>query len=328
MQIWIYSKFQLAFSDPFWNGLFQYTEPTLNSKSIFKERTLVNYTLVAENVFATIPETFDFELPGGVFSSSYQVKYFREQTKTVGYLSFAIPILEKLYHPRQDLATGLFVLNEDNLPQESFEELIRLDYSRESVHSINNYTINHLIFSQNPGKYAYSFEILNKTLDMNFVDRRKFDVPDFSVDTLLISDIVLAQSVDLAEDGDTFVRNGLNIIPNIEQIFYQNDTLYVYFEIYNLMPDDKGNVFYTIENAIIKDGGGGLLKSLFGKDEKKVSIVNEYSGQREHDYVVQSIQLLNLDSQDYIVEILVKDEVSRKLIRHTTPIHIINSLNN
>ena len=328
MQIWIYPRFQLAFSDEFWNGLYQFTEPSPGSISVFKERTNVNYTLVAENVFSEISESFDFSLPGGTFTSPYQIKFFRETNKTEGLLYFGVPIQEKLYYPEQELESAIFVLNDQKLPDSRFMEKIELHLNDDSLQITDNYVINTLSFHHDAGWVSYSFEIINKTLEKNFVDRSEIIIPDFTVDSLLISDIIVADQITPVTDAHPWQRNGQYILPNILQVFEKNDTLSVYFEIYNLLPDKNGYVQYRVENAISKKEKAGIFKSIFGKETKKWSIVNEYTGQKTSDYLVQSIHLYNLDAGDYDFEIIVHDDIAKEQARRVTKILLLDNVTN
>ncbi len=332
MQIWVYPEFQLAFSDEFWNGLFQFTQPTLSTKSMFKERTRINYSLVAEDVFREMPEKFDFSLPGGAFDSPYQIKFFKKQDSTEALLAFALPVEEALYYPSQNFRAGFFLLNDSQLPFIRFEHDYGINFMADSAAFTKDQVIASLDFYHQPGKYPYSFEIVNQTLEKNFVDRQKMEIPDYSADTLLISDIVLADEIQPAgidsADFYGYYRNNLKIVPNVTQYFPPDDTMMVYFELYNLDSDQTGNVHFTVETALHRKEEGGFLKSIFGKDEETVSIVNEYSGRRNSEFIIQSVDLSTLEPGIYNVEIIVRDKQSSKVIRKSTGMTILAALNN
>ena len=326
MQIWIYPRFQLAFSDEFWNGLFQYTEPALDPKTRFKERTNVNYTLVAENVFETFPETFDFELSGGTFQSSYFIKFFKGRIGTEGLLAFLIPKQEVLYQPQQEFESGFFLLDSKNIPEKQFKNNYVLNLDKEKVKSDVHYALRNLSFETGPGDYSYSFEILNKTLEENYVDRREIEIPEFSSDSLLISDLVLADKISHKNSESAFSRNGLSILPNVVQYFISADTMKIYFEVYNLSFDSDSSVHYQVENSIIENKSGGILNAIFGGGSKKVGFVNEYSGSRRNDFVVQAISLSNLKPGEYQLEIVLTDEISNQKAAGNTKFTILESL--
>lgn len=325
MQIWVYPQFQLSFSDEFWNGMYQFTEPSLDAKSIFKERTRINYSLVAENVFAELPEHFDFKLSGGTFIAPYQIHFFKDQRKTLGYLTFGLPQEEEIYYPTQKFTVALFALGMENLPAEqvvlNFEEDLKANsFKRDHI-------MNSLSFYPDSDTLSYSFEILNHTLQKNFVDRRKISIPIFSDTILSISDVVLADNISTQPQTDQLRRNNFTIYPNISHAFHKEDTLFVYFEIYNLFPDYNGMVHYTVESGLAKKRGAGFLANFFSKD-KKISVVNEYSARTTSDFVIQSVDIRNLEGGTYDFEIVVRDEVKKTISRRKTEVNILEHFTN
>jgi len=327
MQIWIYPQFQLAFSDEFWNGLYQFTEPSLNPRSTFKERTFVNYTLVAENIFASLPDRFDFNLAGGNFFAPYQMNFFKEQKQTIGYLTFAIPVEDIIYHSVQKISAGLFILNDDKVPVNQFLVDFEGDMNNLSFYSEENYLVRNFSFYPDSVNLSYSFEILNHSLNKNFVDRREVTTPTYNDTTLLTSDLVLASKIIPVGQPEQLVRNNLTIYPNFHHIFEDSDTLVAYFEIYNLSKNVDGQVHYTVESSLTKEENGGLWGSLFSK-KKRISVVNEYSGTNTSDFVIQSVDIKNLESGKYEFEIIVKDEVQKTTVEQKTELDIISRLNN
>ncbi len=95
-----------------------------------------------------------------------------------------------------------------------------------------------------------------------------------------------------------------------------------------LLQDENGYVQYRVENAISKKEAGGILKSIFGKQTRKLSIVNEYTGQQTTDYVVQSIHLNNLDAGEYDFEIIVYDDIAKEETRRATKILLLDHVTN
>ena len=326
MQIWVYPQFQLAFTDEFWNGLYQYTEPPLSSKSTFKERTNVNYTLIAENVFQVLPETFDFELSGGTFQSSYFIKFFKGKTNTDGLLAFLVPVEEEIYEPKQELESGFFLLNDKNLPEKEYKNKYVLNYETSLSEPEKSYALRNLTFETDPGNFSYSFELLNKTLEENFVDRREVEIPVFASDSLLLSDLILADKIGREPSEEAFSRNGLNILPNVSQMYQASDTMKIYFEIYNLSLDSDSLARYQVENSIAENKSRGIFNTLFGGGPKKVGFVNEYSGSGKNDYVIQAISLANLNPGEYNLEIILKDEISKTEVTGKTKFTILESL--
>ncbi|MEJ2637773.1 MAG: hypothetical protein P8184_21125, partial [Calditrichia bacterium] len=158
------------------------------------------------------------------------------------------------------------------------------------------------------------------------VDRQEVDIPDYSSGTLLMSDVLLASKIGPARKNDKFARNGLSLSPNIRQEYQKDDTLFLYFEVYNLKSGKQDSRHYTVENSIIQKRDGGFLRSILGKSQQKTTLVNEYAAKADSDFVVQSINLSNLQPGDYLLEISISDDVASRKVSRRTQFTIIDSL--
>jgi hypothetical protein len=228
----------------------------------------------------------------------------------------------------QKFETALFTLNDNQIPENNFRDSIEINFDSDSAHIVEEYSIQVLSFYQSAGKLPYSFEVLNTTLQKGFVSRNEINVPNLSSDSLLISDILLADQISPASGNDYFVKNNFNIIPNLLQLFNSNDTIRTYFEVYNLAPDQSGNVHFRIESAIKKDQKGGIFNRLFKPDQKTISVVNEYSGKRTDEFIIQAIDLNNIEQGEYTFEIIVTDDVGKSISSRKTKLIVLENLNN
>ena len=111
-------------------------------------------------------------------------------------------------------------------------------------------------------------------------------------------------------------------------MYHSSDTMKIYFEIYNLSLDSDSLARYQVENSIDENKSGGIFNSIFGGGPKKVGFVNEYSGSRKNDYVIQAVSLANLNPGEYNLEIILKDEISKTEVTGKTKFTILESLTN
>ena len=91
--------------------------------------------------------------------------------------------------------------------------------------------------------------------------------------------------------------------------------------------DQNGMVHYTVESGLTKKASGGLLATIFSKD-KKMSVVNEYSGQTTSDFVIQSVDIRNLEAGIYDFEIVVRDEVKNSIFSRKTEVRLLEPFTN
>jgi hypothetical protein len=94
------------------------------------------------------------------------------------------------------------------------------------------------------------------------------------------------------------------------------------------VPDQSGNVHFRIESAIKKDHKRGIFNRLFKPDQKTISIVNEYSGKRTDEFIIQAIDLNNIDQGEYSFEIIVTDDVGKSISSRKTKLIVLENLNN
>jgi len=97
--------------------------------------------------------------------------------------------------------------------------------------------------------------------------KENVQVRRFDRTTLSMSDIVMAADISLRRTqettSETFVRNGLHIVPMSSLVFSRSRNPYVYLEIYNLTRGTEfGDTEYEVEHAIRDDGGGGILSAM------------------------------------------------------------------
>ncbi len=324
-QIWGYDGFQISFTDEFWNGNFRFSLPSLDPKSIFKERSPVDNVILSENIFQEISEEFDFQMEGGTIDVPYQLAFFRGQDgDDDGVLSYGLPVGNDGADSVK-YKVGMFLLNDDRIPFESWEQTVASDSATRRRGAFKDYFTHNLTFTTRGGLYPFSVEVIDKTFQKSFVDRQSVDIPAFNHTDLMISDIVLADIIDTDQHANALRRHGLNILPNITHVFDQRQQLYIYFEVYNLKPGNNERTYFTVENTLVSQKSRGILASLFGRDRKKISIVNEYSSEKSWDIVVQSLRLSNVEAGDYTLVIKVADNTGAEQFLRSTSVKVVNS---
>ncbi len=329
-QIWVYPDFQLSFSDEFWNGEFRFTQPMPRSKSVFKERTRVDYNLVARDVFATKPERFEFKRSGGTVQADYRLYAFADSAGAYFWVPFRM-LVKREHHRRHWFRTGFFWLDSTGVPTRSVVDSFLVTFPLEPGQSRDHFY--YRAFARIPlpewavpgSTIRYALEIWNRTRDASFSRRSEVMVPDFSDDSLSLSSVVVSRHVEPATGGDPLVRHHLRIFPEMEGHFSRQDTLFIYFEVYHLTPDVQGEYHYEVENSLSPAGRSGWLK-WFRRSSRRVAVVNEYSSRTPTDVVVQSFRPEHLPPGKYILEIRVRDTISGMECRKKLPIFLIQGL--
>ncbi|MCZ6777098.1 MAG: GWxTD domain-containing protein [Ignavibacteria bacterium] len=67
----------------------------------------------------------------------------------------------------------------------------------------------------------------------------------FRTDRMELSDVELATSIRRGQEGSPFYKNTLEVIPNVEGIFTQEQRCFLYAEAYNLLVDEKESIYFV-----------------------------------------------------------------------------------
>jgi len=124
-----------------------------------------------------------------------------------------------------------------------------------------NFVIDQLIFDLKPGTYQFEFKIIDELDDQkNSVVSGELQVPAYP-DKLSLSSPMFASRISSSQSQTQFLKGNKSVIPNASRK-YQSERalLYLYFEIYNLLPPDnqhKNEV--ELRYAIANSEGDTLL---------------------------------------------------------------------
>lgn len=146
--------------------------------------------------------------------------------------------------------------------------------------------------SASPGDYRVSVEF--ETLSRNIVGATpaKISVPSFDSDSLMLSDLVMAYSIEESSISaptatNMFHRNGLDLKLAPWAVFSPQQPIYVYFEMYNLEQDPLGLTQLEFEVALVPSqapgGVAGFFNRIFAGLEEGVAVRSSYSGNARND---------------------------------------------
>ena len=149
---------------------------------------------------------------------------------------------------------------------------------------------------------------------------------DYTGRLLMMSDIEFAYSIDPASVRDKFTKNGLDIIPHTGGVINKEENIFIYFEIYNLVLDTKGDGSYKVEYVVRKRNSRGKGKkkifNVFGRevsnkkagDKETISSSWVESTKNQDTFSWQSIDMSGLSEGLYDLTIKITDLVAKKSI--------------
>jgi GWxTD domain-containing protein len=301
-QMWRYADFQFYFRDENNSGNFLMDDVSL---------------LDARSAYHTTEEIFEMPHAFPIRAKLYQFKGREGQTKIHAYFSADVADINHEYETFgiDALAEGgLFLVNSDgNIAAESRArvKLFREDQiGHQFVHMLELDGV-----SSHCPIAGYSLELRTVGDWHTAVSRDTIQIRDFSADTLQMSDVMLASDI----------RNQ-KIIPHFSHDISQTNNVYLYFEIYNLSPNDQLRSHYTVTTGIQprrRKGVAKLLHSIFGNDHNITSSFDA-AGRSRDDHYAFALNISDLAVGPYELTVGVTDTVAGRTVSQSIPITIVH----
>jgi len=188
-----------------------------------------------------------------------------------------------------------------------------------------------------PGEYRFGVKLTDLNSGEFGVHRGTVTVDNLGgVETLTMSDVLLASRVETAENpSNPFVRWGrLKVLPLPSGIFKREQTVFAYYEVYGLQPDDAGNVRYrTTYTLAAPDPGRNVFARFFsavgdllGEDEERGRVT--YAFERDAPAEDPLLEYVSLDVSDteageYTMIVEIEDLVSGTTRSRRAPITLV-----
>ncbi len=164
-----------------------------------------------------------------------------------------------------------------------------------------------------PDSYHVAFFVRQPATNRLGGWKEQLRIPSFNENTLAMSSLVLASSIAPNSDNGLFTRNGLRIIPVPAKMFGRDQPVYVYFEVYNLVPDANGKSAFRVEytTALRKEKKSGAKKvfSVLGSKAKPATTLTmerEAEGTSSMEYV--ALDLKKAGAGDFRLSVKIKDK--------------------
>jgi len=150
--------------------------------------------------------------------------------------------------------------------------------------------------------------------------QQQVEVDPYGEERLQISDLELAWRVGAAKTYGKFAKGDLNVVPMPSRTYKKGQSVFVYYEIYNLEKDLFGQTNYTVSYAITSGdtpGQGGNISRLFRwgtgrREELAVTYEQQGALAQEEEYVE-----LTLDEQvpgRYALKVSINDRNSGEAV--------------
>ncbi len=320
--IWEYGDFRFVFEDPFRNGEYRMYSPSAEDMATRVNSFENDYINKTKELIRKTPQKYEYEAPGRQIELPFLVSSFKgDGQQTELFVNYGIP-LESTYDRSADMIevnarAGTFLINDR---REVLVERTRNIYGL-PTNQVMSFTEQHLwIDTQQmrvpPGAHELSVEFETASGQTVAVQRREITVPNYDQTGVILSDIMLAYSVEQTENGAPLsaaeiVRRDLSILPAPWSVYSTEWPIYLYFEIYGLALNAQGSTDYDIEITLEpKNTDRGIRRivgGIFGRNKEGVSVSYKGSGSRSEESLYQILDASDQETGLYTLTLVVLD---------------------
>jgi hypothetical protein len=165
-----------------------------------------------------------------------------------------------------------------------------------------------------PGSYRLEVKALDRTGGRMGIYRQHVEVEAYDADILQVSDLELAWQVKEDIEEQRFRKGDLTVTPMASRTYKAGQSLFVYYEIYNLKQDEFGQTSYRVEYTILRREGVGagnlisrLVQTFTGREKQEIAIGYERAGEEPFERVFVELDLPGDSSGKHGLRVRVTD---------------------
>ncbi|MFC1500626.1 tetratricopeptide repeat protein [Candidatus Zixiibacteriota bacterium] len=170
-----------------------------------------------------------------------------------------------------------------------------------------------------PGTYLLTTLLIDPETGKRARAEETVELPDYSGDELMMSNILPAAYIGLADDTSRprFIRGDLEVLPLPGRAIQADQALFIYYEVYNLSMDQFGATEYQVEYLVREAPENRRLatrlfhtvQSFLGQGRRPTGVASSVTrtGIRPDLFSYLEIDVSQLEPQTYILELHVTD---------------------
>ncbi len=317
---WVYTRvgggIEITFTDEGGTGDFDYAPMPMDMNISTDQFTrFVRYApeRVFERAVATFPDFYIPEYDVVPFDFYFDVADFRGRNgHSVLEVYYGLPGTAARYLPEEGV-TRLVVKRQAALVGAALDTVYRasddLFFQTPGRQSAGALVPDVVRLEVPPGAYRLEVRARDRMSGRIGLYRKVVEVTRYAQEGLQLSDLELAWRIAVGQPLDKFSKNGLHVIPMATRMYPHGQSIFVYFEIYNLARDEFGQTKYRVEYTIRLAGGNiisRLVRTFVGKKEE-VAVGYEQIGYGETETVYVELDLGETTSGRHYLKIAVMD---------------------
>lgn len=326
-EVFNYEDMRLAFVDQSFKGNYKFNRKAKGFDLYYSQ--MPDTTEVLMTLYRKYrPESYSPRFEGPALSAPFNLLQFKnknpEENYTDTYLAFGVETGENM--SRNSYQYGIFLYDRYFNPVLEKRDSIEILPGSRIIRSAENkkFAVNsYRMITPADSDYLF-FEVIRNSDKGVYTSHDKVNIRRFYNDSLQTSDLVLANYLSETAHKKGFLSRGsINMIPNPMHEFSKEQDLYVYYEVYNLTLNPKGDsefeqtltlsdVSYQNKSSFTKffNSIGEFLGLVSG--EKKLSLVSNYNLKGKDHQLYLQIDMNRFAPGNYKISAMVKDKLSGK----------------
>ncbi len=328
-ETWIYTDagggIEITFTDEIGSGAYDYAPvpPNQGDISIGQTASLSRHAphSVYRRAARVTPDFYTSRLEAPPLDFHYSLAGFKgEDGRSLLEIYYGVPILPAHYLPEEDVTRQ--VLTHHAALISSSRDTVYRQTDEMTYEAAGNQAGEGLMapdvlkLDLPPGAYRLEVKSQDRMRGRMGIYQQQVEVESYGEDLLQMSDLELAWRVGAAKGTGKFAKGDLTVVPMPSRTYRKGQSVFVYYEIYNLDKDAFGqtnyNVSYTIKSGDTP-GRKGNISRLFRwgtgrREELAVTYEQTGASKQEEEYVE-----LALDEQvpgRYTLKVSIEDRNS------------------
>ena len=344
-EYWIYTDvgkgIEVTFTQSLSPGPYEYVEQPLSigeiglarGRPITQTWQQMNPRVVINRVASKTPEVYRPDFATGPLDFFFGSARFKgDESNTDLEVYYGIPTDGLTYAEGEDgkqvahLKRGVALFDEDNrqVHRASNDILLSAEGNVDSMQTRFVPVMDRIGIV--PGTYRMSVQILDMGSEKSQVYNQKVVIYPFESADLKISDIELAASI-RPDAGGEFSKRGLQVIPNPSLAYLPGQSIFIYYEVYNLKKDEFGatnyRVSYEVKSLEKKQVQANILSALgrllrTQKDAEAITVEYEHIGDRVDDIGYLELSMANTEPGEQVLKVRITEGNSGKTAIATT----------
>ncbi len=292
-EYWIYTDvgpgIEVTFVQRQHGGSYEYAKMPLGTGRIARIWREMNPEVVIERIALRTPSRYTPDFAAGILDFAFYTAAFKASEETSGLeIYYGIPMRDLTAVPIEDggkavyLERGVAVYDASNREVHRMHQEMALRV-RDVVDTSAGVFIPEVDrIELSPGSYRFAIQVVDRSSGKSQVYNHQRIVKGYGGESLMLSDIELAGSIEVADKG-RFQKGDVAVIPMASRTYLSNQPVFIYYEIYNLTRDEFGatnyRVSYEVRSMERKSVGARILGgfgNLLGKREDRGTITIEY----------------------------------------------------